>query len=836
MLGLATGILVDRNATLSTTSLFLGFAVGCVAWIFFQTARRMHAAAVAVVVICGFVSAIHHHLIWHSLPATDIAPLLSQERVLVRCEGIVASAPVVTPARKEPFGSGPPRQESTQFCLNILTLNTSEGQRTVSGSLRILVDGTLSNVNAGDRVDVQGWAQANRPVLNPGGFDVEALSRSIGVRGIIRVRQPELIRVVQASASFVEKARRVLRARAEAVLQSALPEDIRSVADAMLLGDRSTLHRDLRVAFVESGTIHLLAISGLHIGILMMFLLLLGRAMQLTGRQSVVVSLVILFVYLQVADCRPPMIRAFVIILIWSLARLTRRPAFSANSLAVAAIVILAMNPTNLFDVGSQLSFLAVAVIFWLTTLTRRTEGEPDVAVAGDKTSNAANSTVLQASNGGSVIEDLRHPWLRPLRSVARTLGSAWLLSGGVWAISTPLVVSIFHVVSPAGLLINVVLIPFVGAGLCFGFASILLGILSETIAVPFAIVFGWVLRALITTVNFAASIDLGHAYVPAPPAWWLIAFYGVIAFAMVATTLRHRPQRCWCSVGMWLIFGLTLIPADRAEGSLRCSVLSVGHGLSVLVETPSGQTLVYDVGSRGGGEFSAGVLEDALWNRDVSKVDALIISHSDVDHYNGVPVLLDTVPVARLFCSRHFPDAKQPLTLLMFERAAELGIDPQIVARGDRINLDENSAIRILQPVATTSYESDNASSIVVEIEYRNRRILLTGDLDEDGLRELLDQPPRNIDVLLAPHHGEPDANPRALAAWALPEWVIASAPSDEYRKELIEHYGADTRVIMTSESGAVCIEVTNEGDLKVIPFVSGSGVTEGKSDSRSQ
>jgi competence protein ComEC len=301
----------------------------------------------------------------------------------------------------------------------------------------------------------------------------------------------------------------------------------------------------------------------------------------------------------------------------------------------------------------------------------------------------------------------------------------------------------------------------------------------------------------------------------------------------MVATTLRHRPQRCWCGVGMWLVFGLTLMPADRAEGSLRCSVLSVGHGLSVLVETPSGRTLVYDVGSRGGGEFSAGALEDALWNRGVSKVDALIVSHSDVDHYNGVLDLLDTVPVARLFCSRHFPDAKQPLTLLMFERAAELGIDPQIVARGDSINLDEYSTIRILQPIATSSYESDNASSIVVEIEYRNRRILLTGDLDEDGLRELLDQPPRNIDVLLAPHHGEPDANPPALAAWGSPEWVIASAPSDEYREELVDHYGADTRVIMTSEAGAVTIEVTSEGDLKVKPFVSGSGVTEAESES---
>ena len=811
-LGISVGILFDRYGVFSPALLLWGFAAACLTWSLLQVMRRVREAAFLVVVISGFTGAISHHHIWNSLPASDISPLLSLEPVLIRCEGTVVSAPVTTPPREKPFGPNLPPQPATHLQVELSTLCTKDGQRSVSGCLEIIVDGVLPQVHAGDRVDVQGWSQANRPLMNPGGFDTAAFQRNRGVRGIVRVQQGELVSVVQTSQSWLERLRRTLRDRAEAALETAMSDDVRPIADAMLLGDRSMLHRDVRTEFVESGTVHLLAISGLHIGILMMFLLAIGRLLRLPSRYSILLALAVLFIYLQVADSRPPMIRAFVIILIWSAARLFRRPAFSANSLAVAAIVILGTNPANLFDVGSQLSFLAVAVIFWLTSLGRLSSREPDVAAA----TGAAGSP-----NGSSSVPDaLRHPWIRSIRTVGKKVGMLWLVSGCIWLVSAPLVITVFNVVSPAGLVINVFLIPLVGFGLCFGFAAILVGIVSQTLAWPFAFVFSLFLKGLMATVKLAASMEMGHVYVPEPPGWWLIVFYAIVAFAMLATTLRWRPARLWSGVGVWVIFGLTLLPANRQAGSLRCTVLSVGHGLSVIVETPAGKTLVYDAGSRAGSTFSSGVLKEALWARGISKVDALVVSHADVDHYNGVIELLNSVPVGTILCSRHFPDVGQPLTLQMFERATELGVTTDMLSRGDSFRLGESLTARILQPVAATSYGSDNAASVVLEIEYRNRRILLTGDLDEDGLDDLLRQPALDVDVLLAPHHGAPAASPRELADWAKPEWVIASAPTPVYREELQSRYGPGCRVIMTSETGAVTVEITRDGVLSVASF----------------
>tara|TARA_R110002072_G_scaffold238769_2_gene396305 strand:+ start:196822 stop:199407 length:2586 start_codon:yes stop_codon:yes gene_type:complete len=814
VLGMATGVLCDRFGSWSSDILLAGFAAACLVWAAAQALQRMRVAAVLVVAISAIAGAIYHHHVWHRLPSRDIAPLLSPQPVLIRCEGVVASPPVVTPPRENPFNPQLPPQSSTQFELAVENLDVRNGRRSVSGRLQIVVDGIVEGVHVGNRVDIQGWSQSNRPLRNPGGFDDAAFNRSKGLRGIVRVSSSELVSITDSGEPIFQRFRRILRQRAESVLESAIHADVRPVADAMLLGDRSLLPREVRTVFVESGTVHLLAISGLHIGILMMFLLAIGRMLRLSSRHSILLAMVVLFIYLQVADCRPPMIRAFVIIAIWSVGRLVRRSAFSANSLAIAAIVLLGLNPTSLFDVGTQLSFLAVAVIVWLTSLGRLSNGEPDVAALSDSDARTTNGSA-------AISEAVQRPWVRSLKSFGKKIGAMWLVSGSIWLISAPLVISVFNVVSPAGLVINVLLIPVVGIGLCSGFAAILLGVFSQTIAWPFAWVFGWFLELLIATIDLAASIELGHAYVPEPPDWWLVVFYTAVAMAMLATTLKRRPARGWIVVGVWTMFGLTWLPADREEGSLRCTVLSVGHGLSMIVETPSGGTLVYDVGSRAGGELSSRVLKEALWARGISKVNALIVSHSDVDHYNGVLDLLESLPVGSILCSRHFPDSRQPLTLKTLDRAEELGVLPSFIAQGDRLSLDDAVTMRILQPAAATSYDSDNAASVVLEIEFQGRRILLTGDLDEVGLEELLKQPARKVDVLLAPHHGSTAANPAELAAWASPTFVIASAPTPSYQKQLELTYGHETHVVTTSDSGAVTATISRHGELDFEPFV---------------
>lgn len=830
-LALAAGIFADRHSDADFVVLAVAFFVIWTVWFVLLRNHCRRAAAACVLFIAGLAGAAHHHLIWDALPGTDIERLLPKDATLIRCEGIVVSEPTVFPPKSDHDGFGPPPREETKFRLRVQSLAGNRRRVETSGVLSVIAMGTVDSVHTGDRIEIQGWARRNRPIMNPGGYDSVTTSRRYGIRGWIKVDDPALIRRIESSTSWLDNSRRFLRHRAEAVLESGLTDDVRSVGDAMLLGDRSLLHRDLRARFVESGTMHLLAISGLHIGILMLFLFVAGRAIGLSMRTAVVTALLVLFLYLQIADCRPPMVRAFVIILIGSLGRLFRRQAFSANSLAAAAIVILAMNPTSLFDVGSQLSFLAVAVIFWLLTVTGR-DGEPDIAAtsADQATENVnADSSAPDALQIDNFSQDspLSRLWFQSLTPALGTLGKAWAVSGAIWIISAPLVLHVFNVVAPVGLLINVLLIPIVGTGLSFGFMSILAGLISTTVATPFVTVFGWFLRGLMGTVDLAAGVNFGHAYLPEPPFWWLCGFYGIVAITMVISLRRRSTNRVWLAMSSWILFGLTLAPHLHQTQSLKCTFLSVGHGLSIIVQTPSGKTLVYDAGSRGGGRYPAEVVSEALWAQGASKIDAMVITHADADHYSGVIPLTKFVPVGRVFCSHHFAAADQESSLETGEVIVNSAVPLDFIADGDRIAIDPEVSITVLHPTPGVAYQSDNAASVVLQIDYQDSRILLTGDLDDDGAQELLQKEPRNVDVLLAPHHGEPDANPRALAEWANPKIVVASSARHFDIKPLLTTYGPTSQIFSTSDDGAVTVTITPNGQLDVQPFVSEQDVS---------
>ena len=188
VLGMAIGALCDRFGGWSPDVLLVGFLAAFLLWAAAQALRRVRVATVLVVVISATAGAIYHHHVWHRLPYRDIAPLLSPRPVLIRCEGVVASPPVVTPPRENPFNPRLPPQSSTWFELAVESLDAPNGSRSVSGRLRIVVDGIVEGVNVGDRVDVQGWSQSNQPLSNPGGFDVAAFNRGKGLRGTVRVR------------------------------------------------------------------------------------------------------------------------------------------------------------------------------------------------------------------------------------------------------------------------------------------------------------------------------------------------------------------------------------------------------------------------------------------------------------------------------------------------------------------------------------------------------------------------------------------------------------------------------------------------------------------------
>ncbi|MBI3462031.1 MAG: MBL fold metallo-hydrolase [Planctomycetes bacterium] len=254
--------------------------------------------------------------------------------------------------------------------------------------------------------------------------------------------------------------------------------------------------------------------------------------------------------------------------------------------------------------------------------------------------------------------------------------------------------------------------------------------------------------------------------------------------------------------------------PEARSADRLECTTLSVGHGCAVVLELPGGQTLLYDAGQLGMPSRGARTIAGFLWLRGITRIDAVIVSHADVDHYNALPELLQRFPIGAVYVSPVMFREKSAALDALKTAIEDAGTELRLLSAGDELDAGSDCRLRVLHPPATGVLGSDNANSLVLAVEYAGRRLLLPGDLDSPGLDRLLSQDPLDCDVVLAPHHGSLRSNPPSFAAWSSPEWVLISGPRHDRQPGVYEAYAAaGARALRTAESGAIFVSIDKGG-----------------------
>jgi competence protein ComEC len=206
----------------------------------------------------------------------------------------------------------------------------------------------------------------------------------------------------------------------------------------------------------------------------------------------------------------------------------------------------------------------------------------------------------------------------------------------------------------------------------------------------------------------------------------------------------------------------------------LRCTFLAVGHGGCTVIETPDGRVLLYDAGAISGPDITRRFIAPYLWSRGVHRIDEVFLSHADLDHFNGLPALLDRFAVGQVTMTPTFADKATPGVAQTLAVLRERGVPIRILKAGDRVTAGAVQ-IDVLHPPPTGPDGNENARSMVLEIRHAEHRILLTGDLEGPGLEQVLQLPPRPTDVLMAPHHGSKVSNKADLAEWAHARVVVS-------------------------------------------------------------
>jgi competence protein ComEC len=233
-------------------------------------------------------------------------------------------------------------------------------------------------------------------------------------------------------------------------------------------------------------------------------------------------------------------------------------------------------------------------------------------------------------------------------------------------------------------------------------------------------------------------------------------------------------------------------------------------------VELPDGKTLLYDVGRLGAPYGASRSVAGHLWSRGIHHVDAVVLSHADIDHFNGLPGLLEQFSVGVVYVSPMMFEEESGSLKALSQALVDADVPVVEISAGDRLSAGD-CQIDVWHPTRQGVLDSDNANSVVLSIEYQGRRIMLPGDLESLGLDYLMAEEPYDTDVLLAPHHGSPRSDPPGFAAWSTPELVVISGGHNDNVVRIAQAYGQEGgKVFDTAYEGAVTVTVAG-GELAV-------------------
>ena len=813
-LAFTSGIVADRYFSIPMP-ISLAWTCGLlVASALFMRKALNFGAVAALALAIAALGAGYHQWYRETVAADDIRLFATSEGRPVRLRGVIDSEPIqVRGVADDPLRTFPTKA-TTRMAVAVRQIQQPNDWLNVSGVVHAMMAGKREDLHVGDEVELVGKLVQPPPAANPGGFDYADFLRDRGIGAILSVpdatdavdlRREGWPRSVVGLLGFV-------RARATKLIEKGLNDKTQQhVAAALLLGDSSGMTSDNWEVYLRTGVIHVLAISGQHLIVLSHFLWLLFRGLRIGRRKSAMAICLLLLAYALMTGARPPIMRAAWMSITFTAAIFLRRFVMPANSFALSWIGVAIVNPASVFDTGCQLSFLAVAMILWGTfqlafltqnitpwTSNRAQEGQAMRLLTKKRQDEQAMKDLIDESRS----------WIElAIRHRLGWLFTIYLENMAIWLVVTPLVATRFHMVSPVAVLIGPLVVILSSYALLFGLGLLVFGFLGG----PVLALFAWPTQACLTgcdfLVNLGTAVPGGYFYVADVPAWWIGSFYTLLLLFLFFD--RFPSWKPWMLAAVIACFAFGVVQVFRSPhlNEFRCTFLSVGHGGCTVIETPSGRVIVYDAGAIGGPDVTRKHIAPFLWSRGYRRIDEIIISHGDLDHFNGMPALLDRFAVGQVTLTPTFADRTKPGIAYTLRALERRGLATRVVYAPMRWETD-NIDFEVLHPPAKGPQGIENERSLVLAIRHQGLDLLLTGDLEKAGLERVLSLPPRPVDVLMAPHHGSSTANTKELATWARPKLVVScQGPPKSVPKEPNPYEALGARWASTWSQGAVTI-----------------------------
>ena len=654
------------------------------------------------------------------------------------------------------------------------------------------VDTTLvPSLTYGRTVIVSGELEVPLGPRNPGEFDTKGYLHLNGIVARLNVWASDTIILgPEARGNFLASLVYPLRRSAGYRLDRLIGGDEGKFLRGLIIGDRTELLPEIKTAFINSGVIHIIAVSGLHVVIVAMIIIGFLQVVRVPERARIVVTCLLLIYYIFLTGAAASVTRSVIMAIVFLGGKLSERKTDFYNALALSGIIILLFDSKQLLQPGFQLSYTAVFSLVYLY---------PKVD---------AMKRFLPFGIG-------KRRWVTPC--VAALSVS---LAAGIGTL--PLTSIYFGKISLVSFAANIVVVPLSNLILAAGMLTIGISYCSIWLASVYACVTSLLTSCLLSIVSFFGNLPF--AYLNSHfTIWSSLAFYGAVGFVITCLRTETRKQSI---IALLVVVDLwTCVELLDKPRPLRVTFLAVGQGDGALVELPDGKTILIDAGPEGtSGNAGARFIEPYLRWEGISRLDDIVLSHPHSDHLGGIPYLLRHVAVSGII------DAGSRAPTILFREYLHcidsLSIPRKVLRGGSRIEDFDGIRLYVLHPSAgfipkdTTAHSNLNNQSLVIKLVYGRSSVLLAGDAEREAEDRMIDIYGAFLksDVLKTGHHGSVTSSSDRFLDLVKPAIAIVSVgarnkfhlPSTTVLHRLSAR---GVQYFRTDESGAVVIESDGEG-----------------------
>lgn len=626
-----------------------------------------------------------------------------------------------------------------------------------------------SSFQYGDRIRFRGRLERPPTSRNPKGFDYRSYLLGRKIPALVYLREEEIEILGREGGNPLSRVGLFFRQHLMETIDQTLPSLQGGVLKGILLGRRGELPPEIEKDFIDTGVVHVLAVSGLHVGLITFIFGAFFAILRLPKRISALLLILIIFLYALMVGPRPSILRASIMFGIGTLAYYLQRKRELYNSLALAALILLLINPLFLFNIGFQLSFIAVLSILYL------------------------------------------YPRIWPkLKFLSHYLGGLMAVSLAAWIGVAPLIAYHFNYFTPVALLANLFVVPLVTIVVALGFLAAIFSFF-----LPLAQLFShanWLfLTLLVKAVNFFNYFP-GAGIRVITPSLFFIGFYylgivGLINFRRSPLIRKVVFIGTLCLIAFF-IWGNIFTPQSDL---LKVTFLDVGQGDSIFVQFPDKKNMLIDGGS---GRYDT--LPPYLWDQRIRRIDYLISTHPHTDHLGGLIGVLSNFRVGGVIESgqEHTSFTCKKFLEIMKEKK----IPYRIARAGQKLESNQNNIrIDILHPqeeLIEYGGSQLNNNSIVVKLTYGKVSFLFTADIEKEAEGLLVKKYGLRLKstILKVPHQGSKTSSTLKFLEKVSPECAIISVgarnPFGHPHPEVLKRFqNLGIKVYRADEEGAVVI-----------------------------